>query len=180
MSYSEKTISSEIAYSGKILNLKVDKVELQNGRVTTREVVGHSGAVSVVALDGEGNIILVRQFRYPFSRELLEIPAGKLENGEDPLACAVRELGEETGYTASEFTYLGDFYPSAAYCEEIIHIYLARGLSAGSAHPDEGEFIDTVKMPLSELVDMIMDNSVHDAKTIIGVLKAIKFLDLEK
>lgn len=176
MSHFEKQLSSDIVYNGKILNLKVDKVELQNGRVTTREVVGHSGAVGVVAIDGD-SIILVRQFRYPFGREMLEIPAGKLEKDEDPLLCAARELSEETGYTASEFTYLGDFYPSAAYCEEIIHIYLASGLHAGDAHPDEGEFIDTVKLPIADLTAMIMDNSIHDAKTIIGVLKAIKYLE---
>lgn len=179
MSYFEKQISSDTAYSGKILSLTVDKVELQTGRVTTREVVWHSGAVGVVAIDG-GDIILVRQFRYPFSRELLEIPAGKLEKDEEPIACAARELEEETGYSAEEYIYLGDFYPSAAYCREIVHIYLARGLSAGDAHPDEGELIDTVRMPVGEFTEMIMNNTIHDAKTIIGVLKAINFLDLEK
>lgn len=180
MAHFEKQISSKIVHSGKIVNLRVDKAELQNGRIATREVVEHAGGVGIVALDDDDNLILVRQFRYPIGKEIIEIPAGKLEKGEDPYVCAARELSEETGFEASKIIYLGSFYPTPGYCQEILYIYLARGLTPGKAHPDENEFLDTIKIPLRDFVEMIMNNSVNDAKTIIGVLKAVKYLDMIK
>lgn len=177
MDYTEKTLSREDIFSGRIVTLHVDRVSLIDGSVSKREIVEHDGGVTVIPVDDEGNVYCVRQFRYAFGEHILETPAGKLEKGEDPFACAVRELGEETGFTAENFVYLGKFYPSPGYCKEKLYAYLATGLKKGEAHLDEGEFLDVVKYPLDTLVEMAMNNEIYDAKTIIAVLKAKRYLE---
>lgn len=177
MNYIEKQVESNIIYKGIIVTLREDQAELCSGKIVRREVVEHPGGVGVVAVDDEGYVIAVSQFRYPMSEELLEIPAGKLEYGEDPLACAIRELSEETGFSAERYVDLGAVYPSPGYCQETLYIYLALGLHPGEIHLDEDEFLNVERLPLAVLVDMIMENRIRDAKTIIGILKAQKYLE---
>ena len=139
----EKLTSSERLFEGKIINLRRDEVILPNGRTGMREVVEHPGAVAIVPLTTEGNVILVRQFRHPIGQVILEVPAGKLDSGEDPAACAVRELAEETGFTANTLRKLISMYTTPGFSNEIIHVYLAEDLIESDKHPDEDEFINT-------------------------------------
>lgn len=171
MHLEEKTLSSELKFDGKIVKLFVDKAELENGEVVTREMVKHPGGVCVVPLDKDDNVLMVRQFRYPPHKVLLEIPAGKLEYGENPEECGLRELREETGCTCDEFTFLGSIIPTPAYDNEIIYMYLARGLHDGAQKLDDDEFLDVEKIPLEKAVEMIMNNEIEDAKTQIALLK---------
>jgi len=176
----EKTISSQSIYKGKILNVRKDTVELSNGNTACREVVEHSGGVCVLPLTDSDEVIMVKQFRYPYETALLEIPAGKLEKGEEPLECGKRELLEETGFTAERFDYLGKLYPTPAYCTEVIHIYLARGVcedtpaeGENNPHvPDEDEILEVVKLSFDKVIDMIFRNEILDAKTQFAMLKA--------
>jgi len=177
MDYKETTISRQDIFSGRIVKVHVDKVRLFDGSTSTREIVEHEGGVTVIPVDENGDVYCVRQFRYAFGESVLETPAGKLEKGEDPFECAVRELSEETGFTADNFVYLGEFYPSPGYCHEKLYAYLATGLKKGQAHLDQGEFLDVEKYPLDTLVEMVMNNELYDAKTIIAVLKAKKYLE---
>lgn len=174
MHLEEKTISSEMMYDGKIVKLLCDSVELENGKTALREVVKHPGGVGIVPLDENNNVLMVRQFRYPHKRVLLEIPAGKLEYGENPRECGLRELKEETGCTCDSFEYLGNLIPTPAYDTEVIHMYLARGLHSGEQNPDEDEFLEIEKIPLEKAVEMIMNNEISDAKTQIAILKTAK------
>ncbi len=171
MHLEEKTLSSELKFDGKIVKLFVDKAELENGEVVTREMVKHPGGVCVVPLDKDDNVLMVRQFRYPPHKVMLEIPAGKLEYGENPEECGLRELREETGCTCDEFTFLGSLIPTPAYDNEIIYMYLARGLHDGAQKLDDDEFLDIEKIPLEKAVEMIMNNEIEDAKTQIALLK---------
>ena len=167
-----KTGREEI-FTGHIVHLVRDSVRLPNGAPATREVCLHNGAVCVVPVTDEGEIIMERQFRYPFDEVIWEIPAGKLDSaGEDVLSAAKRELREETGYTAEKFTFLGDLYPSPAILSEKIAMYLATGLRKGEQELDEDEFLDVVKVPFAEVVDMILRGEIPDAKTQTAVLKA--------
>ncbi len=172
----EKRIDGEVKYNGVIVKVRLDHAQLENGKIVRREVVEHPGGVGILPVDDEGNCYMVRQFRYPFSRQLLEIPAGKLEYGEDPLACAVRELGEETGFTADELIPLGKCLTSPGFSSEVLHLYLARGLRAGRAHLDEDEFLNVEKYPLKELAAMADRNELEDGKTQIAILKAERLL----
>lgn len=172
----EKRIDGEIKYSGVIVKVRLDRAELENGKIVRREVVEHPGGVGILPVDEEGNCYMVRQFRYPFSRQLLEIPAGKLEYGEDPLACAVRELSEETGLEAEEMIPMGRCLTSPGFSSEVLHLYLARGLRAGRAHLDEDEFLSVEKYPLAKLAAMAERNEIEDGKTQIAVLKAERLL----
>lgn len=175
----EKKISSKQIFDGKIVKLFVDEVELPNGQIATREIVRHPGAVCVVPLTNEGEVVMVKQFRYPFDKVLLEIPAGKLEAGEDPLEAVKRELEEESGAVAGKIDHLGELYTTVAIFDEIIQVYLARDLTFKDAHPDEDEFIETTKIQLDTLIDMIMKGEIRDAKTQIALLKAEKFIKQE-
>ena len=179
MSY-EKTIEKNTVYEGVIVNVRRDKAELVNGNVVGREVVEHPGGVTVIPVEPDGTIWCVRQFRYPFGREMLEVPAGKLERGEDPFDCAVRELSEETGLTADEFVYLGPCCTSPGFSTEVLHIYLALGLHPGNMHLDPDEFLNVEKYSLDALVEKVMSGEIDDAKTIIAVLKAKKYLEDRK
>lgn len=176
MDCTEKRIDGEIKYQGVIVTVRLDRAELSNGKIVRREVVEHPGGVTILPVDENGMCTMVRQFRYPFGRLMLEAPAGKLERGEDPLESAVRELGEETGLTADRLVDLGKCCTSPGYSSEVLHIYLALGLHEGKSHPDEDEFLNTEKISLAELSRMVMDGEIDDAKTIVAVLKAEKYL----
>lgn len=173
----EKTIEKEVVFEGRIITVRKDKALLEDGTVAGRELVLHSGGVCVVPLTDENEVIMVRQFRYPFGEPLLEIPAGKLEPGEEHRSAALRELTEETGASCRSFDYLGVCYPSVAYLSEKIHMYLARGLDFGDSRPDEGEFLDVLRIPLEKAVRMVMDGEIPDAKTQIALLKTKMLLD---
>lgn len=173
----ETRIGGETVFSGKILHVCVDRVELENGRTSVREICNHPGGVGVLPLTDDGDVVLVQQFRYAYGEELWEIPAGKLEPSEDPLVCGVRELKEETGYSAQEMIPLGCIYPSPGYVDERLYLYLARGLTAGEASPDEGEFVNVTKIPLSTLLERVMKDEIHDAKTVTAALKTARLLE---
>jgi len=177
MDYTEKTVSSEEKYRGIIVNVRMDRAQLCDGSVVRREVVEHPGGVAILPVDDRGVCYLVRQFRYPMGRMMLEAPAGKLEKDEDPAACAVRELSEETGFTAETWVNLGEHCTSPGFSTEVLHLYLALGLRPGESHPDEGEFLNVEKHTLDELTERIMKNEIDDGKTVIAVLKAKKYLE---
>ena len=177
MELTEKTLSSEKIFDGRILHVRRDTVLLPNGHQSTREVVDHPGGVCVLALDDQERVLVVSQFRYPYGEVLRELPAGKLEYGEDPAQAAIRELREETGAVAGTFRPLGELYPSPGYCGEIIRMYLARDLSFGDTDPDEDEFLGLERVPFSQLVEQVLSGEIKDAKTIAAVLK-VKLLGL--
>lgn len=163
----------KVVFDGKIIRLEHWTVKLPNGKSALREVACHPGASAVVALDGDGNIILVRQYRAPIGRLTLEIPAGKFDHpGEDPLLCAQRELSEETGLIADSWRKLTVLETTPGFCNERIHIYLATGLRQGETHPDEDEFIATLRMPLTEAVSKVMDGTLRDGKTALAIMMA--------
>ena len=165
-------------FDGVVLRVVRDDIVLPNGAPATREVVLHNGAVCVVALTENNEIIMERQFRYPFNDVLWEIPAGKLNDGEtDPLAAIKRELKEETGYTAESYRFLGAYYPSPAILSEKTCMYLATGLSEGESKLDEDEFLEVVKLPLDTVVKMVLDGEIPDGKTQAAVLKAKAMID---
>ena len=173
MELTEKRLSTEQIFDGRILHIRRDLVELPDGTQSVREVVDHPGGVCILALDEENQALLVSQFRYPYERVVRELPAGKLEYGEDPDAAAIRELKEP-----GEFRSLGELYPSPGYCGEIIRMYLARDLSFGEAHLDADEFLNLERIPFSQLVEQVLSGEIKDAKTIAAVLKAKLLLDL--
>ena len=177
MDYTEKKIKTINGYKGVIVNVELDRITLPDGKEAFREVVHHPGGVSVLAIDDDKNVICVRQYRYCFGEHLLEIPAGKLEYGEDPYDCAVRELSEETGITAGKVQSLGEIYPSPGFCKEVLHLYLATELSYGDAHLDPGEFLDVVKVPFDELLAKVMSGEIRDGKTVAAVLKTKLILE---
>ena len=171
-----KTGSQEI-FDGVILHVFKDTVKLPNGNPATREVIRHVGAVGVIPVTDDGKVIVERQFRYPLNRVITEIPAGKLDSfTEDRLSAAKRELEEETGYTAKEWIDMGDYYPTPAYCDERITLYLAKGLALGQRHLDEDEFLNFEAVPLETLVEQIMDGTITDGKTQVAILKAARLL----
>ena len=173
----EIMVNSEEIFNGKILHLFKDSVHLPNGHTATREVIRHIGAVAVVPLTDDGKVIMEYQYRYPLAKVIREIPAGKLDSRtEDRLSAAKRELEEETGYVASEWIELGDYYPSAAYCDERITMYLAKGLKQGTRKLDEDEFLNVRAVPLEELVEDIMDGKITDGKTQTAILKVARIL----
>lgn len=174
----EKTLSSQLIYDGKIIHVHVDQVELENGATAMREVVDHPGGVSVAALTDKNELIFVRQFRYPYKKVLMELPAGKLEPGEDPFEAMKREQMEETGTTGENYVSLGEVYPTGGYCGEIIRLWACRITDdQHTLHLDEDEFLDTVRIPLEEAVEMVCCNQIPDAKTQIGILKTAKLVE---
>lgn len=175
--HTEKQIKSEIKYDGHVIEVYLDTVELENGKTAFRDVVRHKGAACVAPLTNNGELIFVRQYRYPLGRELLELPAGKLDTkDEDPYLCAIRELKEETGCTADNVEYMGDFISTAGFSDENIRLYLATGLHMGENNLDEDEFLDIEKIPLDEAVRMVMSGEIIDGKTEALVLKVWKKL----
>ena len=171
MNLRETPVEQQIQYEGRIIRLRVDKAQLPNGKIATREVVEHNGGVCIAALTEQQELLFVRQFRYPYQEVVLELPAGKIDKGEEPLACGKRELTEETGASAQQYRSLGRLYPSPGYCGEVIHLFLATGLSFGRMNLDEDEFLEVERIPLEKAVQMVLDNEVPDAKTQVAVLK---------
>lgn len=173
-----KTASEEI-YDGVILHVYKDSVTLPNGRPAGRELIRHVGAVGIVPLTDDGKVYIERQYRYPLDMVITEIPAGKLDSkAEDRLEAAKRELREETGITADEWTDMGVYYPAAAYTDEKITLYLARGLHFGDQNLDDDEFLNIEDVPLSQLVDEVMSGEITDGKTQVAILKAAKMLNI--
>ena len=176
MNLEEKQLSYEYKFIGKIINVRLDKALLPNGETAHREVVEHNGGVCIAALTENDEILMVRQFRYPYNEIILEIPAGKRDSkDEDPLLCGKRELKEETGAIASDFIPLGTLYPSPGYCGEIIWMYAALNLKFEEQNLDDDEFLSVEKIPLNKCVEMIMSGEIKDAKTQTAILK-LKYL----
>ena len=178
MELTERTLTSETVYQGKIVTVLVDQAQLPNGKQAQREVVLHPGGVAVLPLDQDGMVTLVQQYRYPFHQLLLELPAGKLDGEEEHRVAAARELSEETGLEAGEWTYLGCILASPGFCNEKLHMYLAQDLRRSASHPDDDEFLNVVTLPFRELVQRVMDGTLEDAKTVATVLKTKVLLNL--
>ena len=176
MDLTEKTLKSEPIFKGRVIDLRVDTVTLPDGNVSTREVIAHPGGVCVLAVDEEKNVFMVRQYRYPTKQVLLEIPAGKLEYGEDYFKAAKRELEEEAGVVAENYVYLGYFYPTPAYCEEKIHMYFASGLTKTKQNLDDEEFLEVEKVPYDKLLEMISKGEIIDGKTALAALRARDYI----
>lgn len=171
MKLDEKTVKKNYIYNGRIINVRCDDAELPNGQPCIREVVEHPGGVCIAALTENDELIFVRQFRYPYMEVIPELPAGKLEKGEDPFESGKRELEEEAGCVAAEYRDLGKFYPSPGYCGEIIHLYAAKNLTFTKQNLDEDEFLNVEKIPLKKAVEMVLNNEIRDGKTQAAVLK---------
>ncbi len=172
MSIAEKTLKTERIYEGKVINLRVDTVELPDKKYSKREIVEHPGAVGIIGISNEGQVILVRQYRKAVDDFLLEIPAGKMEPKEDPLECARREFKEETGYSASNFHFLSQCYTSPGFSNEKIFLYKAENLFKGIAEPDEDEYIEIVKIGFTKALAKIAKGEIQDCKTIMAILMA--------
>ena len=173
MEFTEKTLTQEYKFKGKIMSARVDDVELPNGRTAYREVCEHVGGVGILPIDAQGNVVFVRQFRYPYGEVIYEIPAGKMDHGpEDAEACGLRELREETGFTAGRMVPLGEIYPSPGFLTEVVYLYAALDLVPGPSQPDEDEFVEHVTMPFAELEKRIMDNEIKDGKTVVAAYRA--------
>jgi ADP-ribose pyrophosphatase len=167
----EKTLKTEHIYSGRIIQVQVDEVELPNGKTSTRELVKHPGAVAVIAITDDNKLVMVEQYRKPLEKVIVEIPAGKLEKGEEPALCARRELEEETGYECESLELVSSFYTSPGFADEIIHVYVAKGLKQkeNAAGLDEDEFVNVLEISLEEALEFIKEKRIFDAKTIFGV-----------
>ncbi len=170
--FEEKTAAVKEIYDGRVVKLRVEDIILPDGKPAKRELIKHPGGAGMVAVDEDMNVLTVRQYRIAARSMMLEIPAGKLEYGEDPKFCAERELVEETGYKAGRVVPLGSYYATPGYCEEVLHLYLGTDLTWQGQKLDEGEFLNVEKYPLDYLYKMVMDNKINDAKTAIAILKA--------
>lgn len=170
--FEEKTIDSTSIYNGKVISLKVDDVTLPNGKVAKREIIKHPGAVAIIAITAQGKLVLVEQYRKALERSIIEIPAGKIDPGEEPLTTALRELEEETGYGSRDLTYLQSFATSPGFADEIVHVYLAKDLYVleEKADLDEDEFVELLEVTLEEAQEMVKDKRIYDAKTAFAVL----------
>lgn len=172
----EQTVSSDKIYTGKVISLKVDTVEVPNKGYQKREIIEHPGAVAILAITNENRVLLVKQYRKAIEKALWELPAGKLEQGESPRECAIRELKEETGYSTSNVKLIHKFYTSAGFSNQKIYIYLAKELVKGESCLDEDEFLDLYELDLIEAYEMLEKNEIEDAKTSIGLLLAKEIL----
>ena len=179
MNFTEKTLSSEYVFKGKVIDVRRDDVEISNGHKSIREVVEHSGGVTILAVKDNGNVLFVRQFRYPIKNESLELPAGKLEQNENPDSAAPRELEEETGFIADKWTNLGYIYTSIGFCDEKLYLYLAQNLTFKKQDPDDDEIIECEEYPMSQVLEMIDNGTINDSKTICAILRARKYLNYD-
>lgn len=177
MLYEEKTMKSDKIYEGKILNLKVDTVEMPDKKYSKREIVEHPGGVAIITITSDDEMVLVKQYRKAVEDFLLEIPAGKLEVNEEPRETAVRELKEETGLESDKLTYISEFYTSPGYTSERIHMFLAEDLREVTYEPEEGEFLEIVKFPIDKLIKMVQLGEIMDSKTIIGISIAQRVIE---
>ncbi len=166
----EKTVQTKQIFEGKVINLQVDQVLLPNGNVSAREIVKHPGAVAVIVITYDNKLVLVRQFRKALEKTIYEIPAGKLERGEDPRDCALRELEEETGYIAEKLEKVVGFYTSPGFADEYIHLFHAYHVTLGKVSPDEDEFVEQVELSLEECLQKIESGEICDAKTIYAIM----------
>jgi ADP-ribose pyrophosphatase len=171
----EETLSSQLIYEGRAVKLRVDSVRLGSGRQTTREIVEHSDCIAVVVLDQENNVLLVKQFRKPVEKELLEIPAGGIDAGEDPEEAVSRELREEIGYMPRSVHRLGGFYSAPGYCSEYLYLYLATELVPSQLIAEDTEEINVVRVPITEIPDLIASGRICDAKSIAGLLAYLEY-----
>ena len=171
----EKTLSSRLIYEGRAVRLRVDTVKKPDGRETTREIVEHSDCVAIIAIDAQDNVLLVKQFRKPAEKELLEIPAGGIEPGEDPVSTVRRELQEETGYRPGKVEGLGGFYSAPGYCTEYLYLYLATDLTPSQLYAEDTGEIKLVSVPVSQIPDLITSGSICDAKSIAGLLTFLEY-----
>ena len=176
MNFEEKTITSEKIFSGRIVKLRVDTVELPNGKTSTREIVEHAGAVGILPVDNEEMVWLVRQYRKPTEQVLLEIPAGTMEPDEEILICAQRELEEETGFQAGSWEKILSYYSAPGFCDEKLHLFRARDLTTGEKNLDADEFLENISIPLEEAYRMIFTGQIVDGKSIIGIQYAFNHL----
>jgi len=175
--FEEKQILKNTVFEGRVVSVRSDLAELGDGTRVSREVAEHSGGVCIIPVDWDGAVYCVRQFRYALMRELLELPAGRLEPGEDPESCAVRELSEETGLIPGAMVSLGAMYTSPGWSTETLYLYLATDLTQGAAHPDPGEFLSVERIPMDALLDQVIKGEIQDGKTIAGILKAAQYLN---
>jgi len=171
----ETRVDGELAYDGNFLKVSRDRVKLPDGKITQREFIRHPGAVVILALFDDGRVLLERQYRYPNDQVFIEFPAGKIDPGEESLACAKRELEEETGYTAMDWHYVSTIHNAIAYSDEHLDLFLARGLTAGDAKLDDGEFLETFTATLPEMLAMVRRGEITDVKTVIGTFWLEKF-----
>ena len=171
----EHPLSSETVYQGRLLHAKRDRVQLPNGQQSSREYLVHPGAAVVIPLFDNGDVLLERQHRYPLHRDFLELPAGKLDPGETELQCAQRELLEETGYAATQWRYLSTFYPCIGYSDERLVFYLARDLQHLGDDPDHDEFLEILRLPMAEALEMVRDGRINEGKTVMGLLWLERF-----
>lgn len=180
MEFKEETVAQQRVYEGIIVNVRRDQVRLMDGRVTGREVVEHRGGVAIFAMDDQDRVALVRQYRYPMGEETLELPAGKLEKGEDPRDSALRELAEETGLVPETLEEMGVSYSSPGILSERIYLYFAKNLTQGPPQPDDGEFVETLWVPYRQLLDMAARGEIRDGKTLAALLKVSLRPDMPK
>ena len=176
MEFEEKTLSSEYVYKGRVIDVRRDEILVPNGHKSDREVVEHSGGVVIVAVK-DGKLMLVKQYRYPLKSIYVELPAGKLERGEDPDLAAKRELEEETGYIANDWLSLGYIFTTPGFCDEKLHLYLARDLHYKKMNPDEDEIIECYEYPIQDVYSMINNNIINDSKTICALFRARNYID---
>lgn len=170
-SLEEKTLHTEQIFSGRVISLQVEEVELPNGKTSKREIIKHPGAVAIIAITDDEKIVMVEQYRKALERNIIEIPAGKLEKDEEPKGCAIRELEEETGYECENIDWLISFYTSPGFADELVHLYVATGLKKkiDAAALDEDEFVNVVEVSLGEAVELMKDQKIYDAKTAFAV-----------
>jgi len=171
----EKTLSSQLIYEGRAVKLRVDTVQMPGGRETAREIVEHADCVAIVAVDADDSVLLVNQFRKPIEKELLEIPAGGIDGGEEPETAVRREMREETGYLPGKVERLGGFYSAPGYCSEYLHLYLATYLTLSPLHAEDTESIKLVRVPISKIPDLITSGDICDAKSIAGLLSFLEY-----